>query len=46
MEIIPISFNETQVQQLRFESKRLGESIACIVRSAVNNYFSKLEGCK
>lgn len=41
MEVIPISFNKKQVQKLRAESKRIGESIACIVRTAINKYFLK-----
>ena len=38
-----IAFNDKQKQQLRKESKRLGSSIASIVRMAVVEYFQKQE---
>jgi len=37
--IIQISFEEKQLNQLKNESNEIGESVATIVRQAVNNYF-------
>ncbi len=38
-EKVQISFTETQLIGLRNESKRLGSSLASIVRLAVSKYF-------
>jgi len=38
-ERVQISFNENQLKKLREESQTQGESIANLVRRAVNNYF-------
>lgn len=40
-EIIGISFEDEQLKKLREESKHTGNSIAAIVRLAVNDYFLK-----
>ena len=42
-QVIQISFEENQIKLLKNESKRIGESVACIVRSAVKNYFTQQE---
>ena len=42
-QVIQISFEEKQLKQLRKESEKLGESIATIVRHAVNDFFIKQE---
>ena len=43
-EKIQISFNEIQLKKLREVSRNQGESIANIVRLAVNEFFLRLEG--
>ena len=40
---IQSSFNQAQLKKIRKEAENKEESIATIVRSAVNNYFSNLE---
>ena len=39
--VIPISFEEKQLNILRNESKTTGESMATIVRSALKKYFQE-----
>jgi len=41
---IQISFNSNQLKKLREESQNQGESIATLVRRAVNNYFFLNQG--
>ena len=42
-ERVQISFNQNQIKQLKKESEKRGESVANIVRTAVNDFFLKHE---
>lgn len=39
----PINFTEEQYTQLKEESKKLGSSMASIIRLALNQYFKEKE---